>query len=169
MVTYCSGMGYEIGFLAPGQDDGDLADERLPLQLTDGQETAWQRIVSRTRQEICVAEESRYPTHLELWLKDPAMQLWYEGASASIEVPYWYTATAAGAQSAIATAYALARIVEDETGMPGVDHEVDQRVQQDGVPQATAQYRGVGQHVRALVEGRAPQPGHVADGNLGKS
>ncbi|PWU46259.1 hypothetical protein DLE60_16605 [Micromonospora globispora] len=162
-------MGYEIGFLVPGQDDDRLGDELPPLQLTDKQEAAWRRIVSRARQEIGAAEEDRYPTHLELWLKDPAMQLWYEGNSASIELPYWYTATAASAHGAIATAYALARIVEAETGMPAVDYEVDQAVQDDGLSRAVARYRGVGQHVRALVEGGVPQAGHVSDTNADES
>ncbi|WBB69160.1 hypothetical protein [Micromonospora sp. WMMD812] len=82
-------MGYEIGFLVSGRDDDGLVDELPSLQLTDKQEAAWRRIVSRTRQEIGAAEVDRYRTHLELWLREPAMQLWYEGDSASIEVPYW--------------------------------------------------------------------------------
>lgn len=156
-------MGYEIGFLRPGQNDDRSGEDPQPLHLTGKQEAAWRRIVSRARREIGAAEEDRYPTHRELWLKDPAMQLWYEGDSASIELPYRYTATAAAAQVAISTAYARARIVEAETGMPAVDHEVDQAVQDDGLSRAVARYRGVGQHVRALVEGEASHAELVSD------
>ncbi|WP_406077793.1 hypothetical protein [Micromonospora sp. NBC_00858] len=54
----------------------------------------------------------------------------------------------------MARAYALARIVFAETGMQAVDHEVGQAVHDDGLPRAVARYRGVGQHVGGLVEGR---------------
>ncbi|WP_433387044.1 hypothetical protein [Micromonospora sp. KLBMP9576] len=149
-------MGYDIGLSIAGQDD-DHGDGLPPRQLTDGQEAAWRRIVARARREIGAAEEGRYPTHLELWLYDPAMQLWYAGDSASIEIPYRYAATAAGAQAALAAAYALARIVAAETGMRGVDHEVGGAIRDDDLPRAVARYRGVGEHVRALVAGEAPQ------------
>ncbi|MGW5576135.1 hypothetical protein [Micromonospora chokoriensis] len=116
-------MGYDISFFMPGHDDDGLGDELL-LHLTNDQEAAWRRIVARAEQEIGPADEGRYPTHLELWLHDPAMQLCYAGTFASIEIPYRYTATAASAHAAVDTAYALARIVEVETGMCGLDDEV---------------------------------------------
>lgn len=100
------------------------------------------------------ADDGRYPTHLELWLHDPAVQLCYAGDSASIEIPHRYTATAASAHAAVATAYALARIVEAETGMRGLDDEVSQAIQEFDLPKAVARHRGVGQHVRDLVAGR---------------
>ncbi|MCO1598224.1 hypothetical protein M8C17_24035 [Micromonospora sp. RHAY321] len=149
-------MGYDIGFLMPGQDDDRLSDELPLLQLTNEQEAAWRRIVARAQQEIGAAGEDRYPTHLELWLQNPAMQLCYAGNSASIEIPYRYTATAASAHAAIATAYALARIVEAETGMRGLDYEVNQAIQDNDLPRAVARYRGIGQHVRDLVTGQGP-------------
>jgi hypothetical protein len=148
-------MGYDISFLTPGHDDDGLSDELL-LHLTNDQEAAWRRIVARAQQEIGPADEGRYPTHLELWLHEPAMQLCYAGDSASIEIPYRYTATAAGAHAAVATAYALARIVEAETGMRGLDDEVSQAIQEYDLRKAVARYRGVGQHVRDLVAGQGP-------------
>ncbi|MGA4730673.1 hypothetical protein ACPB67_24925 [Micromonospora taraxaci] len=83
-------MGYDISFFMPGHDDEGLSDELL-LHLTNEQEAAWRRIVARAEQEIGPADEGRYPTHLELWLHEPAMQLCYAGNSASIEIPYRYT------------------------------------------------------------------------------
>lgn len=169
-TSYVRRVGYDIGFLSPSQgDEEDASAERLPLQLTDEQQSAWRRIVSRARDEIGTAREDQYPTHLELRLDNPAMQLWYTGKSISIEVPYWYTTTAASAHHAIATAYALARIVEAETGMRGVDYEVNQAVRNDGLPRAVARYRRVGQHVRALAEGKAPQAGRDSGTDVERS
>ncbi|MGW3890810.1 hypothetical protein ACWD69_19145 [Micromonospora chokoriensis] len=148
-------MGYDISFFTPGREDDRLNDELL-LHLTNEQEAAWRRIVARAQQQIGPTDEGRYPTHLELWLHDPAMQLCYAGNSASIEIPYRYTASVASAHAAVATAYALARIVEAETGMRGLDDEVSQAIQEYDLPKAVARYRGVGQNVRDLVAGQDP-------------
>lgn len=145
-------MTYDISLFAPGREGDRPSDELPPLQVTDDQLAAWRRIVARVQEEVGTATEDRYPTHLELWLHDPVMQLCYEGSSASVEVPYRYTMTPASAHTAIATAYALARIVADETGMRGHDYEVNQPIQTADLSRAVARYRGVGHRVRALVE-----------------
>lgn len=150
-------MGYDIDLTSkqlPEVENDAVAGELPPLRLTEEQGRAWDRIVERVRSEIGAVEAGRYPTHLELWLKNPAMHLWYNGRFATIEVPYWHAESSRSAQLAIGTAYALAGIVEAEAVLAGVDPQIKRPVHVAHVRQAAAYYRGAVAAVNDTESGR---------------
>ena len=121
------------------------------LQLTADRAAAWARIVALVRGEFAVEQVERYPTHLELWLEHPSVQLWFTGDDASIELPYWYTADPADAEAAVTALYRLALLVAAETGGSAVDHELGLPVDLGNVAAAVDRYCGVGEDVRELA------------------
>ncbi len=80
------------------------------------------------------------------------MQLWYSGDLVTIELFYWYTSTETGARVAMRVLYALAALVQAETGMEAFDPQLDVPVGEDYLDQAVARYRGVGEQARRLED-----------------
>ena len=131
-------MGYWITFVHPepglsalqtlewqnAQYEHDTLDLDSPppqIALTDEQLAGWERICERMAVLAGEVDREDYPDHLGIASDHPRIRLEYVGDSASIQIPYWYDGESA--VQALALAYAVGRIVEDETELVGVDSQ----------------------------------------------
>ncbi|MFC8721040.1 hypothetical protein [Kitasatospora sp. NPDC057198] len=118
-------------------------DDCHPHSVTEDRRADWERLLRRITAEIGPGEAAEYPSRLEFWRYGPdgVFQLLYTGDGASIEIPYRYPG---GAALPITTeAYRAARMVEEELGLLGHDHEVDQPVRTGDPRKAAARLGGV--------------------------
>jgi hypothetical protein len=123
-------------------------DELPPARLTAGHRAAWDRIVRRATEEIGPVDVEEFPSGLTLRPQGPhAFQLDYDGESAQIYIPYHYAAEEAVA--VLTTAYRLARVVEEETGLEGYDAQTDRPTAENDLASAVAQFTGI---VRWMAE-----------------
>ncbi|WP_438292331.1 hypothetical protein [Streptomyces sp. HUAS TT7] len=148
-------MAYDIMFLRvpPGRTFDEALTEAnsaydpdadlKPMDLTGEQRAAWDRFVQRTEREIGPVTTQEYPYSLTLWRDGPAgwLQPAYAGDSADIEIPYRYPGREA--LPIMAEAYRIGRMAEEEFGIEGYDHEVDQPVRTGDVSLAAARLGGV--------------------------
>lgn len=175
-TSYAADVGYDIYFRYETaehiQDAGEAPDELPPLQLTPEQDAWWQRFMARVQADIgpIDADPEQLHTyrggaqnHLEFWLQQPAMQVWYTGDFVAIEMPYWYTATADQAMAAMRVLCKLASLVQDETGMQAFDPQIDQPFTVDHLEEAAARYRWFGEHVRAVEKARGAEHDRTSD------
>ncbi|MBZ4320148.1 hypothetical protein [Streptomyces huiliensis] len=132
-----------VGDVGPdiGHVDPDIGLPRL--RLTGEQWAAWHRVVDRVSREFGPVGTERFPYSLMLETAGPPgrVQLDYYGDSATIEVPYRHSGPAA--LSVMELAYGIARVVEDETGLTGHDHEVDQPTRTGDPARAAARMSGI--------------------------
>jgi hypothetical protein len=150
-------VGYDIDFVTSSTEEASISEEVIdelpPLDLTPTQRACWQRIVHRIQAEIGSAQTSAYTNHLELWLEQPAIQVWYAGDVVTVEMPYWYTDSQLQAITAIRVLYSLAGVVQEETGMEAHDPQIGVTVNIDHAERAARAYCGTGQTV-LTVESR---------------
>jgi hypothetical protein len=144
-------MTYDIAF-SPGEpsaasplDPEDL-EELPPLALTGSEQRSWERALRRFEDEIGPVEIQAYPTHVDVCHDEPRVRLEYYGRSACLSLPYWYAGEAATA--ALALAYALGRIIEQETGLVGVDCQTGSGLSDHSLAQALVRYGGAVNWVR---------------------
>ncbi|MDU0292854.1 hypothetical protein [Saccharothrix longispora] len=144
-------MTYDIHFhrASPTGDDtgpaipDDPDPEPRPLDLTDEQRAAWHRLARRAAREIGAVTCEEYLYDLTMLHDGPAghLQLDYSGDFASLHIAYHYRGQEA--RPIMAEAYRLGRLVEEELGLEGHDHEVGQPVRTGDPDVAAARLGGV--------------------------
>jgi len=135
------------------QFDLDAVDvNALPpeVRLTDDQRARWERICDRVIELVGEADREEFPSHVDIASRDPYLRLEYAGDSASISIPYWYGGEKA--VSAVATAYAIGRIVEGETSLVGVDSQTAAGLALEHVDDAIQLYTGTRASARSAIE-----------------
>lgn len=149
------GVTYDITFIRrrPGQTLHQTLEERnakfeedeepIPMKLTAGQRSAWERIVERVATEVGPATSEEYLYCLTLRREGPAgcLQLDYDGESADIAIPYRYAGQAA--LPILTEAYCVARIVEEVSGLEGYDGQTDQPTAVGDIETAAGKLRSV--------------------------
>ncbi|MER5638014.1 hypothetical protein ABT095_13775 [Kitasatospora sp. NPDC002227] len=142
-------MPYSIDFLdvPPGRTFDEVLEERNaaydwdaepePIDLTDGQVKAWERLSERVAREVGPIESEVYPYSLTLHCYPGVgrIQVDYAGDSASVEITYRYSGEAA--RAIMREVYRIGRMIEEECGLEGADGEVGQTVR-DGDPEVAA-------------------------------
>lgn len=125
------------------QFDPDAVDvDALPpeVRLTDDQCACWERVCDRVTELVGEADREEFPSYVGIASRDPHVSLEYVGDSAYISIPYWYDGEKA--VSAVATAYTIGRIVEEETGLVGVDSQTGAGLALEHVDGAIRLYTG---------------------------
>ncbi|GLW57659.1 hypothetical protein [Kitasatospora phosalacinea] len=122
---------------------GTGGDDCYPHGLTERHRADWARLLRRITEEIGPGEAEEFPYGLDFWRIGPdgAFQLQYTGDTASIEIPHRHPGEAA--LPITDAAYRAARMVEEELGLLGHDHEVDQPVRTGDPRRAAARLGGV--------------------------
>ncbi|MER7806376.1 hypothetical protein [Streptomyces sp900116325] len=119
--------------------DADLE----PMNLTVEQRADWDRLLQRISQEVGPVTTEEFPYSLTLWRDGPAghLQLDYDGDSANIDIPYRYPDSEA--LPITAEAYRIGRMIEEECGLEGYDHEVEQPVRTGDIDVVAARLGGI--------------------------
>ncbi|NUS31372.1 MAG: hypothetical protein HOV92_45165 [Streptomyces sp.] len=124
-------MSYDIYFinLRPGQSWAEAieeleaatedADQPVPPELLD----AWDRIVPHARELLGEVDLFESGETYELGHDDTGIQLSIFVNEVAITIPYWHTGDKAA--QALNQAYALAAVVERETGLQAYDPQVE--------------------------------------------
>ncbi|RPE36091.1 hypothetical protein [Kitasatospora cineracea] len=114
-----------------------------PHRLTERRRADWERLLRRVEAEVGPGEAEEYLTGVEFWRTGPhgVFQLCYGGETAGIEIAYRYPGETA--LPIMEEAYRIARLVEEELGLLGYDHEVDQPVRTGDPRRAAARLGGI--------------------------
>ena len=138
-------MSYDIFFVRrdPGQSFEDALERTEesyergdPGPLTEVELEQWERILPHARRILGEIEEFEGDTNRELSHPETGLQLSIFPGEISITVPYWHADD--DAVAVMEKVYALARAVEDETGLEGYDPQLDEPVRDSRRPVATA-------------------------------
>jgi hypothetical protein len=146
-------VSYDIYFL--NRHEGQTWDEALEALEGDAEEVelspemiyAWDRILPQARAllgEVDVFEDGE---SLELTHHPTGMQFSIFAGEAGITVPYWHSGDDAG--RVIAMAYALAAVVERETGLEGYDPQVERPVSELAQADAEGILSQIAEDIRA--------------------
>ncbi len=121
-------MTYDIGFYA----------DATPAGGPEGWRAAWGRIARRVAREVGPVTVEEHADCLTLLYDGPEgrLRLDHRGTSAFLTLGYRYRGEAAS--RIVATAYRLARVVEEESGLVGHDHQTDLLVRDGDVRAAAA-------------------------------
>lgn len=111
--------------LAEHAGGGD-GPEWPPAELSGAELGAWQRIVSRVRNELGPATAECEPERAELTLDGPDVALNYSCERVEVRIPHGYEGVTA--LRALYHGYAIARIAADETGAVAVDPTIGRRL-----------------------------------------
>ncbi|WP_216212668.1 hypothetical protein [Amycolatopsis aidingensis] len=139
-------MSYDLLFLhcEPGQslaevveavevlDEGGEAEGPLPAELAE----AWDRVLPQARELLGELDEQLAEDYRELSHGPSGVQLSFAEGEVALTVPYWHHGQAA--VRVIEDLYALAVIVQKETGMTGYDPQLDQSLDEARVTQSAA-------------------------------
>ncbi|MFI2780216.1 hypothetical protein [Streptomyces sp. ALB3] len=122
-----------------------------PMKLTGEQRANWARLIQRISRKVGPVTTEDFPYSLTLWRDGPAghLQLDYDGDTANIEIPYRYPGSEA--LPIMAEAYRIGRMVEEECGLEGYDHEVEQPVRTGDVHVAAARLGGIARWARETL------------------
>jgi hypothetical protein len=124
-------MSYDLNFLhrEPGQswedaiealDEEELGvDTPLSPELTE----AWGRIVAKAREILGAVEETVTDESLEFNHAPTGIQVSAFSNELTITVPYWHQGAST---KTMVDVYALAEVLEQETGREGYDPQLDQ-------------------------------------------
>lgn len=128
---YDPAMSYDIYFInpRPGQSWAEAieeleaatedADQMVPTELLD----AWDRIVPQARELLGEVDLFENGETCELSHDDTGIQLSIFVNEVAITIPYWHTGDKAA--QVLSQAYALAAMVERETGLRAYDPQVE--------------------------------------------
>jgi hypothetical protein len=122
-------VSYDIYFLKrqPGQSWDDALEQREEASddstLTPELLAAWDRIVSRARDLLGEIELFENEDGRELSQESTGIQASLFGDEVTIAVPYWHTGDQA--TKVLGSVYALAEVIEHETGLDAYDPQVD--------------------------------------------
>ncbi|GAB3503653.1 hypothetical protein [Amycolatopsis cihanbeyliensis] len=139
-------MSYDLLFLhrEPGQslaeaveavevmDGDDEAEGQLPTELAE----AWDRVVPQARELLGELDEHLAEDYRELSHGPSGVQLSFAEGEVALTVPYWHRGEAAA--RIVEDVYALAVVVQKETGMTGYDPQLDQSLDEARVTQSAA-------------------------------
>ncbi len=168
-------MSYDILLIRP--DPGKTVDETLQrrnaefdindesswfpdLHLSADDAADWERICTRTRDEVSDIEREEFPSYVGRWTVDPRMQLRYMEDSADLSIYYWYGA--AEAPRALEAAYNLVALIEAETDLISIDGQTGERCTSPNLPMAVGIYTGTRSTVLRAIAEREDGPSPTA-------
>jgi hypothetical protein len=121
-------MSYDLNFYRrlPGESWEEAFEANEDPDRAGGRPAAevWSRLVAQAREILGEVEIFGAAQNMELTHDPTGIQLACWSDFAAINVPYWYVG--AEATAVMERVYALARAVEQETGLEGYDPQLDQ-------------------------------------------
>ncbi len=168
-------MSYDVVFLrrGPGQSWEDALEawtqrqesDEPPGPLSQVERAQWRRVIEGARAILPGGDGGVGESSAGFNDDQSGIELHYSGGDAQVTVPY--RCDGEDAVSVMQKVYALARLVETETGLEGYDPQLDEPVADAPPQRARGSMDTTSRRFRDIVEGGGGSGGAVGRGSVG--